>query len=235
MEYRNLHPWNVSYDEAKEIQRKLRAQLILKRGFSEIKLVAGSDVSFFKSEDRFFAAVVVLTYPNLDLVEEATAEGSVDFPYIPGLLSFREAPILLRAFERISHIPDVIIFDGQGIAHPRGFGLASHMGMILDVPSLGCAKSKLFGSYREPGHNPGDFSPLKYNDKVIGAALRTKLNTEPVFVSPGHKIDLKSSIEVVMATCRGYRIPEPTRQAHISVNKARAEARRPGQQLDLGL
>ena len=147
--------------------------------------------------------------------------GKARFPYIPGLLSFREAPILLRAFRKLKSNPDIILFDGQGIAHPRHFGLASHMGLILGKPSIGCAKSRLVGEYSSVENTAGAYSKLVYGNKVVGAVLRTKKNTKPIFVSPGHKTNLSFAIRIAMKTCRGYRIPEPIRQAHVYVNDVR--------------
>jgi deoxyribonuclease V len=146
---------------------------------------------------------------------------TVSFPYIPGLLSFREGPALTKAFEKLVRIPDMIIFDGQGIAHPRGIGLASHMGLILDIPAIGCAKSLLVGHHEDVGEEPGAWEPLLYQERLVGAALRTKKKVKPVFVSQGYKIGLEQALDVVMHCCRGYRLPEPTRQAHLAVNKLR--------------
>lgn len=184
-------------------------------------LVAGADVSYSRGSDVFFSSVVVFEMPGMNIVEEFTAKDRVDFPYIPGLLSFREAPVLIKAFEGIKNAPDVIIFDGHGIAHPRGLGLASHMGLILDCPSIGCAKKILVGDYDPVGNEVGDHTPIVYKGDVVGAVLRTRQNVKPVFISPGHKMDVSSAIEIVMRTCRGYKLPEPTRRAHLSVNRFR--------------
>jgi len=161
--------------------------------------------------------MVVLSYPDLDLMDEAFVRGRISFPYIPGLLSFREAPLLLQAFRGLRRLPDVILYDGQGIAHPRGFGLASHMGVLLDLPSVGCAKKKLVGDFGEVGLQAGSTTPLKMESKTIGAVIRTRSGVKPVFVSPGHRIDLESSIKLVLRTCRGFRLPEPLRRAHLMV------------------
>jgi len=161
-------------------------------------------------------AVVVLSYPELELVETRVVEGKVDFPYVPGLLSFREAPLTLAAFERLDIAPDLVLFDGQGIAHPRRLGLASHLGLFLDIPTIGCAKSRLCGHYDTLGLEPGGYAELVDGEEIIGAALRTKAGTKPVYVSIGHKVNLKSAINWVMRCCRGYRLPEPTRLAHLA-------------------
>ncbi len=204
------------------MQRELRERLILEAPEMDLGLVAGADVSYSKGSDVFFSSVVVFEMPGMSIVEESTAKDRVDFPYIPGLLSFREAPVLIKAFEGVKNTPDVVIFDGHGIAHPRGIGLASHMGLILDLPSIGCAKKILVGDHEPVGNEVGDHTPILYKDSVVGIALRTRQNVKPVFVSPGHKMDISSAIEIVMRTCRGYKLPEPTRQAHLSVNRFRA-------------
>jgi deoxyribonuclease V len=170
--------------------------------------------------------VVVLSYPDLELMDEAFVRGRISFPYIPGLLSFREAPLLLQAFRGLRRLPHVILYDGQGIAHPRGFGLASHMGVLLDVPSVGCAKKKLVGDCEEVGLRAKSTTPLKMRGEIIGAVIRTKTGVKPVFVSPGHRINLESSIQLVLDTCRGFRLPEPLRRAHLLVKKIRSHAER---------
>jgi deoxyribonuclease V len=224
MKYLDLHHWNLSYDEAVKVQRELSSRIILQSPKTKPKLVAGADVSYSKGSDLFFSCVVVFEMSNMTVVEEATAQDRVDFPYIPGLLSFRESPVLLKAFDKLKNVPDVVIFDGQGIAHPRGLGIASHIGLILDIPTIGCAKNVLVGHYETPGIEAGEYTPLVFESKTVGVALRTKRNVSPVFVSPGHKMDIPSAIDIVLNTCRGYRLPEPTRQAHLLVNKVRTSA-----------
>ena len=228
----DLHPWDLEYSEAVKLQQQMREQLILEAVEMDIRLIAGADVSYSKGSDLFFSSVVVLEVPSMTVMEVAAAEGKVDFPYIPGLLSFREAPILIKAFEKIKNTPEVVIFDGQGIAHPRGLGLASHMGLILDLPSIGCAKKNLVGDYGSVGSEVGEHTSIIFKDEVVGAVLRTKRNVMSVFVSPGHRMDIPSAVDIVMKTCRGYRLPEPTRQAHISVNKVRASLGSPSQALE---
>jgi len=223
MKYLKLHPWNVNYKEAVEIQKRLKKQIILKNSFKNLngKLIAGADVSYDKEIDRFYAGVVVFELQTMQKIEEVTASGKVSFPYIPGLLSFRESPILLRAFSKVKKTPDIIILDAQGIAHPRGIGLASHIGLLLNKPSIGCAKTRLIGEYNNVGKEVGHYSQLTIEGKAVGVVLRTRKNVKPVFVSPGHKIDLATSIDLVLKSCRGYKLPEPTRQAHNLVNKVR--------------
>lgn len=229
------HPWNVSYREAICIQEKLRANISLSNSARAISLVAGADVSYSKRGGEAVAAMVVLSYPDLELMDEAFVRGRISFPYIPGLLSFREAPLLIRAFRRLRHLPDAVLYDGQGIAHPRGFGLASHMGVLLDLPSIGCAKKKLVGDFQEVGLQAGSTTPLKMENKIIGAVIRTRRGVKPVFVSPGHRIDLESSIELVLRTCRGFRLPEPLRRAHLMVKGIHSRGRIPPRENEGGI
>ena len=225
MKYQSLHPWDVDYRTAVAIQEELRGKLILEdRLPRDIRVVAGADISCTKGDDRVYAAVVLLDAGSLDVLEEATYCGRTPFPYIPGLLSFREGPALLQAFEKLRGRPDVALFDGQGIAHPRGFGLAAHLGLILDVPAVGCAKTRLTGSFEEPGARRGQSSRLVHEGRVIGSVLRTKDRVKPVFVSPGHRVGHERAVDIVLRCSRRYRIPEPTRQAHILVNKIRRQA-----------
>jgi deoxyribonuclease V len=207
-----MHEWNVPVEEAVAIQRRLRglvrteADVVLDR----VRIVAGVDASY---KDVARAAVVALSFPALEVLETAVAVRAIPFPYVPGLLSFREAPAVLDALAKLRARPDVLIFDGQGLAHPRRLGLASHLGVYLDLPSVGCAKSRLVGRYEEPGPATGDRAPLVDRGEVVGVALRTKPRTKPLFVSVGHKIDLETAVALVLACLRGYRLPEPTRLA----------------------
>jgi deoxyribonuclease V len=173
--------------------------------------------------------VVVLSADTGVLVEAQTAVADTPFPYVPGLLTFREGPVLLEAFAKVESDPDAVIFDGQGVAHPRRIGLAAHMGLWLDKPCIGCAKTRLIGTYREPGKRPGAVRPLLDGDEVIGHVVRTKKKVKPLFVSVRHRIDLASAVRVVLGCCRGYRIPEPTRQAHLHVNALRRQGGTYGQ------
>ena len=224
MKFTRLHPWRLDYEKAIQVQETLRDRLILKKPTGKMCTVAGADVSYDKQSDRFFAGVVVFKLGrHLERVDARTAVGKARFPYIPGLLSFREAPILLKVFTKLKITPDIILFDGQGIAHPRHFGLASHLGLILDRPSIGCAKTRLVGEYDCVKNIIGVYSKLFYKNEVVGAVLRTKINTKPIFVSPGHKTDLSFAIRIALKTCCGYRIPEPVRQAHLLVNRVRKE------------
>lgn len=223
MKIRELHRWNLGYHEAVKVQEALKERPIFTRLRRKVGLVAGADVSYAKNNNRLYAAVVIVTLPALSLVEHKIAQDKVRFPYIPGLLSFREAPVLLKAFKKIGTTPDVVLFDGQGTAHPRGLGLASHMGLFLDIPAIGCAKTLLIGESEPVGKEAGSFAYLKNKDEVIGAVLRTKSGIKPVIISPGHRITLDESINIVLQCVRRYRLPEPIRQAHLLVNKVRID------------
>jgi deoxyribonuclease V len=174
------------------------------------------DISAEKVQGMATGAVVVLEYPELRLVETQVAQGRPSFPYVPGLLSFRESPLTLAACEKLSITPDLILVDGQGIAHPRRLGLASHLGLLLNTPTIGCAKSLLCGQHEEPGFDTGSYTEVVDKGETIGVALRTKAGMKPIYVSIGHKVDLQAAIYWVMNCCRGYRLPEPTRLAHLA-------------------
>jgi deoxyribonuclease V len=205
------HDWEVTPKEAVQVQKHLAARVVPHFSPRAVKTVAGIDTSYRKGMAR--AAVVVLTYPELQVVEEVVAERKVDFPYVPGLLSFREGPAVMDAFGRLSRGPDLLIFDGQGLAHPRRFGIASHIGVLVGLPSIGCAKSRLIGEYEEPGNEKGSVSLLVHKGETVGAVVRTRSGVKPVFVSVGHLIDLKESIRMVLQCCRRYRLPQTTRMA----------------------
>jgi deoxyribonuclease V len=217
-----LHPWKVSPREAIRIQQELRKKLRLRPPQAPFKTVAAADVSYSRTDEKLFAAFLIFSYPDLTLLESAAAKGKSSFPYIPGLLSFREAPILLKAFSKLERRPDVILIDGQGIAHPRFMGIAAHLGLLLNLPSIGCAKSRLFGKETEPGLEQGSFVPLMEEERTVGMTVRTRAGVKPVYVSPGHKMDMEGSVKMVLSLCRGYRIPEPLRQVHIFVNQLRS-------------
>jgi deoxyribonuclease V len=281
----NLHPWNLTPKEAILLQQKLRDRVILdppfckggRGGILKIKTIAGADMALDDGGKVGFAGVIVYSFPELCEIERSDAMAVIKFPYIPGLLTFREGPALLKAFEKLKHTPDVIIFDGQGIAHPRGFGIASHMGLLLGRPTIGCAKSRLVGEYEKPGPNVGDWTPLIFRknplitqkeilkstdyadytekelksaksaesvdlinpqipqikslnsaDIVIGAVLRTRKNVKPIYVSPGHLIDLPTSIEIVLSCLDRTRIPKPTREADHFVGMLKRDYSRSG-------
>jgi deoxyribonuclease V len=208
-----LHRWDVSPEEAIEVQQRLRGKVSMGRTFSQVSTVAGIDVGL-KKRNVARAAVVVLSYPQLTPIDQSLAELAVSFPYIPGLLAFREAPVVLAALEKLETEPDLFIFDGQGLAHPRRMGIATHIGLIIDRPSIGCAKSRLCGTHRQPAPKAGSWVHLYDGQAVIGAVVRTRTDVQPLYVSIGHKIDLESAMDYVLNCCRGYRLPETTRYAH---------------------
>lgn len=216
MKWHNLHSWHVSTAEAREIQRSLASQVVRKSEIDVPRLIAGADISHEDERGMAKAAVVVLRFPELVLIETSVIEQRVEFPYVPGFLSFRETPLVLAACERLTLTPDLFIADAQGIAHPRRLGLASHLGLFLDVPTIGCAKSILCGRHDDLEEEPGARSLLLDRGEVVGAALRTKRSVKPVYVSIGHKVDLEAALYWVMACCNGYRLPEPTRLAHLA-------------------
>ena len=229
MRVRQLHRWDVTSEEAKAIQADLAAHLLLRDAIAlaDIRTVAGVDNTYVKAgeETTAHAVVVVLTFPELEVIETALATRRVDFPYVPRLPSFREAPAVLAASEQVATEPDVVLFDGQGYAHPRRFGLASHLGVILDRPSIGCAKSRLVGRYEEPERVFGAHTPLVDRGEVVGAAVRTRPRHKPLFVSPGHKVSVEGAVRIALACCRdGGFMPVPTRLAHEAVTaRARGE------------
>lgn len=214
MRIRDFHKWDVNIQQAVEIQRDLAARVLREGNIREPRYIAGLDVSVNLNNEAT-AAAVILNYPELTPLETVRVKDIVDFPYVPGLLSFREVPLTLRACEQLKQIPDLFMVDGQGIAHPRRIGLASHLGLFLDIPTIGCAKSLLIGKYQQPADTFGSFSEIQDKGEIVGVALRTKVMVKPMFISIGHKIDLPSAIHWVLQCCKGYRLPEPTRLAHL--------------------
>ncbi len=206
------HPWNVSPAEARGIQRQLHSRVLIHPLPTPPQVIAGIDVSIKDEQAR--AAVVLLTYPDLVPFQSAVADLPVSFPYVPGLLAFREGPAVMAALERLTAQPDVLMFDAQGLAHPRRMGLATHLGVLLDMPSVGCAKSLLCGDYEQPAEQRGSWTPLYDGDEVIGAVVRTRDGVQPLFVSVGHRVDLGTAISLVLNCATRYRLPEPTRWAH---------------------
>ena len=224
MDIPGLHSWNLTPKEAVALQRKLQLKVVIDRPLNPalVDTVAGCDVSAEKYGRRVFAAVVVLSRPGLEIVEATTYVAEVAFPYVPGLLAFREIPPLLQCFTALQRVPSAVLVDGHGLAHPRGLGIASHLGLFLDVPTVGCAKTLLTGTYEEPGQRRGSVSALVDKEGLeIGRAVRTKDGVKPVFVSVGHLIDLDSAVDLTLACATGCRLPEPIRQAHRMANEVR--------------
>lgn len=213
MEINHLHEWNLTQAEAVALQNDFASKLINQPlDVDKVKLVAGVDVSV--KNDISQAAVVVLTFPELEVIEVVRSSMPTPFPYIPGLLTFREGPALETAFAQLEREPDVFIFDGMGQMHPRRMGIGAHLGLWLGRPTVGCGKRRLVGKYDEPGNEKGDYSPLFYKGDQLGVVLRTRANVKPVYISPGHLCDIDSAIELVLRCTPKYRLPEPIRQAH---------------------
>lgn len=213
------HQWNLSEMEAVELQRELAKKVITEDGLDPIHHVAGVDVAYSKNNDTLIAAIVVLELDSLKIVESVVIEDTVQFPYIPGLFSFRELPPIIKAFEKIKTTPQLVVCDGQGLAHPRRFGLACHLGILYDIPTIGCGKTKLSGNFTEPDQHRGAQSPLIDNREIIGNVLRTQKNINPIFVSIGHRISLTTACQWILKLAPKYRLPETTRQADQLVKK----------------
>lgn len=218
---RRLHDWNLSYQQAIELQNKLAGKVLHKPLSKKPKLIAGIDCALTKDKQKIIGCVVVLGYPGLEMLEIKSATGKLTMPYIPGLLSFREAPVCLGAVEKLKLKPDLYLVDGQGIAHPRRLGLAAHLGLFLNIPTIGCAKSRLTGSYEQPGVEKGSFSLLRDGGRIIGAVVRTRTDVKPLFISVGQKCTLDEAIKWTLNCAVKYRLPEPTRLADIEVGKVK--------------
>ncbi|PMP83657.1 MAG: deoxyribonuclease V [Roseiflexus castenholzii] len=205
------HPWPVDLGEARVIQEQIRVQVIARDAFGPIRTVAGVDTGY--SGDSALAAVVVLAFPSLQALDYAVARRQISFPYVPGYLSFREAPAVLDALASLRITPDLLMCDGHGLAHPRRCGIACHLGVLTDLPSIGCAKSVLVGAHDPLPDVRGAWTPLRHDDEIVGAALRTRPGVRPVYVSVGHRVSLETAIQFVMACVTRYRLPETTRAA----------------------
>ena len=221
MRIEKLHGFDLSPEEARRLQERLasRVEAGPALDLEEVRYVAGADVS--TQDGMAYATVVVLDFPGLSVVEAQGFEAPLEFPYVPGLLSFREMPSLLGALEKVETAVDVVVLDAQGLAHPRRIGLASHVGLFLDVPTVGCAKTVLVGKFEEPRMEKGNATDMVHRGEVVGRAVRTRDGVSPVYVSVGNRVDLGSSVELVLACCTKYRLPEPTRQAHNAANRLR--------------
>jgi deoxyribonuclease V len=225
--FEQLHEWGVTPREAVELQKRLRERVRVEPLKRKVETVAGADISFDKFDPTIYTGIVVLRLPKLEVVEEVGIVSETKFPYVPGLLSFRESPSVLEAWAKLKTEPDAVMFDGQGLAHPRRVGIACHVGLIIKRPTFGCAKSVLTGKFEEPGEERGSWTPMIDKGETVGAALRTKTRVQPIYVSPGHLIDLEGAIDLTLRCDGGYRQPEPTRRAHLLVNALRRGERQP--------
>jgi deoxyribonuclease V len=221
------HRWDVTPDEAVALQEQIRPHLILRGGPRWPRTIAGADVAYDEARGRCFAAVVVMSVPAMQVVEQVTAECPISFPYLPGLLAFREGPPLLEAFAKLRRRPDLIMFDGQGIAHPRRCGLASHLGYLLDVPSIGCAKSLFVGRHATLEERAGSAAGIIHRDEWVGAAIRTRAGVRPVYVSQGYRVASYAAIALTLRTVTRYRVPQPLRLAGILAQRCKREALTP--------
>ena len=221
--YRELHSWDLNAQQAVALQKELAAQIVIEKPTRKIETIAGADISFNKFSEVIYAAIVVLRLDTLETIATSGVVTTAKFPYVPGLLSFREMPALIEAWEKLEIEPDAIVMDGHGTAHPRGMGIACHTGLVFERPAIGCGKSVLVGKFDEPDERRGSWSPMLFKNRTIGAALRTKNRVSPVYVSPGHMMDLPTAIDLMLRCDGGYRIPEATRRAHLTVNEMRVE------------
>lgn len=210
----HAHRWDLTPAQARLLQAELAPQVVRADRFGPVDLVAGIDIGFEDQGRTTRAAVAVLAFPDLSMLEQVLVRRPTDFPYVPGLLSFREIPAAVEALAGLTHTPDLLVCDGQGLAHPRRFGLASHLGWLFDVPCVGVAKSRLVGVFDTPANRRGAWTPLTDHGEPIGAALRTRADAKPVFVSTGHRVSLESAVALALACTPRYRLPETTRQAH---------------------
>jgi len=227
MEYLRLHRWRVTPREAARIQLRIRERLELTDRLPRIRCVAGADLAYDAKRNRAIAGVVIYRYPEMEEIERVWAESPITFPYVPGLLSFREIPALLKVFAHVRNVPDLIFYDGHGYAHPRRFGIACHLGVLLDRPTIGCAKSLLVGTHGDLPRRAGSRTLLRDGDEILGAVLRTRDGVNPIYVTQGHLISLARAVKFVSSVLDGYRIPRPTRDAdHFVAAVKRGEYRR---------
>jgi deoxyribonuclease V len=239
VKYLALHSWNVTPEQARQIQISLKSRLELADRLGEIQLIAGADIALDTEVGAGVGGLIVYRWPGLDEVERQFARRKLTFPYVPGLLAFREAPVLLDAFEKLRSEPDLIFYDGHGYSHPRRFGITCHLGILLDRPTIGCAKSRLVGHFEEPPPEAGTTSPLCDGEETIGAVLRTRDHVQPIFVSQGHRVGLATAVDWTLRVCDGYRIPKPTREADhfvemVKANRWREDQSGPGTQAAFG-
>lgn len=220
--------WDLSPAEAIAQQKQLRSSIQITAFEGALRVIGGADISFNRFDPVVYAGIVLLSYQSLEVVAYSLVKTTASFPYIPGLLSFRELPALLQAWEQIPLKPDLVVVDGQGIAHPRRMGIASHFGLVTDTPTIGCAKSPLMPTYSEPALTKGSIGSIEDKGEQIGLVMRTKDRVKPLFVSPGHKTDFSDSQQIIMRCVKQHKLPEPTRQAHLFVNRFRKGELQPG-------
>lgn len=221
MEVRDLHPWPKTEAEAVSLQNQLRDRVVIDGALDRVHLIAGVDTAFDHIANLLYAAVALFRYPAMTECEKVSDWADADFPYIPGLHAFREGPVILKAFQRLSVKPDLIIFAGHGIAHPRFCGMAAHLGLWLDTPSIGCARRRLAGQYDDPSPHKGSSSPLYVENREVGRVFRSRHNVKPIYISPGHRCNLADAVRYATDCLQGYRVPEPLRAAHRFANRAR--------------
>ncbi len=221
MKFTRLHPWTDDVREAEKLLEEFASQVSTKPEKTTFRLVGGVDVAYSKRDNTGFATIVVMKVPEMELVEKVRAQEDITFPFTPGLFYFREGPVITKALSRLKIVPDCFIFDGHGIDHPQGVGMASMMGLMLKVPTIGCSKKLLAGKSEPLGNEVGESAPVYRGNEIVAQALRSREGVKPLFVSPGHMIDLETSVKTVIDLLRGYRLPEPLRLAHVMVNKQR--------------
>ena len=226
MEFQPWHEWPKSPNDAVKLQNELKSRIDVSVTLGRPELITAVDTAYSGKANRLYAAAVTLKYPSLEHLERAVAESEVRFPYIPALLAFREGPVIMKALTRLQTVPDLLIFSGHGLAHPRGVGMAAHLGILANIPSIGCARKCLVGDYRNPPQEKGSCSSLFVSDVEVGLVYRTKSNVKPMFVSPGHRCTIRDAFEIVSSCLTEYRMPEPLRLAHLFANKFKQSAER---------
>jgi deoxyribonuclease V len=214
-----LHSWNIPPKEAVALQKRLASQVVLTPLPGRISLIAGADVGYSRRHNTAVAVLATYTFPGLEFRELVQLHDEISYPYVPGLLSFREVPLMVQTFQLLREQPDVVLCDGQGIAHPRGLGLASHLGLWLNLPTVGCAKTRLVGSHGKVGPKKGQYRSLMHRNNRVGVVLRTRAKVKPLYVSPGHLAEVDSSRKLVVRCCLKYRLPEPIRKAHLAAQR----------------
>jgi len=219
LDFRKLHDWPTNPHDAGRIQNEFAGLVIKESCFEKLEYITAIDTAYNNDSNRLYAAAVTMKYPELSETEKAVAQMDISFPYIPNLLGFREGPVILKTLSRLAVKPDMVVFAGHGIAHPLSFGMASHLGLLLDIPSIGCARKCLAGQYVEPGSEPGQYSLLSVANVNCGYVYRSRARVKPIFISPGYKCNLEDSLKIIINCLRGYRMPQPLRLAHLYASK----------------